>query len=77
MRLFVQDEGRLWRQTELPDPGDASEEPSGGVNLVFCVTGGFVDKGGSEGRVPRELERIGTHRGRVGILSKGKLMMYT
>lgn len=61
-RLFVQDEGRLWGQVELPDPGDASDHPDGGVDLVFRVAGGFVDEGRSEGRVPSELECTDTHR---------------
>ena len=52
--LLVPIGGRLWGWIVLLDPGDASGDAYGGLYLVLGMASGFVDEGGSDGRVSSE-----------------------
>lgn len=48
VRLTASNEGSLRRHIELPDPGNAIDDPQGCVDLVFGVASYLVEEGGSE-----------------------------
>ena len=47
---------------ELSDPGDDPGDLSGSVDLVFSLTGRFVDEGRSEGGISSEQKCTTAHR---------------
>lgn len=53
--------GSLWGRSELPDPSHALSDLHRGFDLVSEVTGGFIDKGRSKGRVLSKLECAAAH----------------
>jgi len=73
--VVVPMEGRLYGRIELPDPGSASDNPQGGVDLVLGIAGGLVDEGGSKGGVSSEPECTATHRGVVGRVNKAGMAL--
>ena len=57
---------RMCGWMQFPDPGDASGDLYGCVDLVLGIAGGLVDEDRSQGRIARESECAAAHGGTVG-----------